>query len=120
MVYLPRAAAWRMYLSLQSHPGSFHRALSSTDVARWHYVYCLPKQCYPTASVESVSAVFILCQAETSGHGPLHQPFLLFNRTMSTGCWSTQDRGSEGGEKKRGHEKKETVRFNSNIIPTLC
>lgn len=53
------------------------------EAACWHYVCCLLKQCYPTASAESVSAVLMLCQRETPGHGLLHQPFLLFNRTMN-------------------------------------
>lgn len=45
-------------------------------------VCCLLEQCYPTASAESVSAVFMLCQGETLGRRLLHQPFLLFNSTM--------------------------------------
>lgn len=45
---------------------------------------CLLKLCYPTASAESVSAVLMLCQGETPGHRLLHQPFLLFDRTMNT------------------------------------
>lgn len=47
---------------------------------------CLLKQCYPAASAASGSAVFMLCQGETLGHRLLHQPFLLWNRTMNTGC----------------------------------
>lgn len=84
------AAVCRMYSSLQSPPGSFHhQALSQTEVAWLAHavcVCCLLKQCYPTASAESVSAVLMLCQGETPGRRLLHQPFLLFNRTMNTGC----------------------------------
>lgn len=84
-----------VYLQLQVEhafiPSITSRILSSGcvyEAARWHYVCCLLKQRYPTASVESVSAVLMLCQGETPGHGLLHQPFPLFNRTMNMlGCW---------------------------------
>lgn len=79
-VYLQLQVERALILSITS------RILSSGcvyEAACWHYVCCLLKQCYPTASAESVSAVLMLCQRETPGHGLLHQPFLLFNRTMN-------------------------------------
>lgn len=76
-------------------------------LAGWRVcVCCLLKQRYPTASAESVSAVLMLCQEETPGHRLLHQPFLLFNRTMNTtrqGKWG----------KNREHEEEEALHFNN-------
>lgn len=63
-LYLPWAAVSRMYLSLQSPPGSSHQALSVKEVAWLACVCRLLEQCYPTASAESVSAVFMLCQGD--------------------------------------------------------
>lgn len=79
---------------------TFRQALSMTEAA-WlarARVCCLLKQCYPTASAESVSAVFMLCQGEKPGRRLLHQPFLLFNRTMNTGKCKTEK--VKGGKKK--------------------